>query len=177
MNLKNQQNENVRKVLSGAFGFMLLSVLFLIPSASAEEMGMDMWNSGDLNQNESYSHTFMMETNDMYSCTPHPPDQGFPNFTGWVNVSNDTDASADNITVYIDGFAYSNRNVKIKPGVTVTWVNNDSAIHTATAMMMDDDDHDHNAMVMEEEKAPGFGLGLTFGALLLASIVATRRLR
>ena len=149
---------------------LLLPLLFLLPQAGAGEMAT--WDSGDLAQNETWSHTFMMETNDMYSCTPHPPNV-YSDFTGWVNVSNDADATAYNLTIYIDDFSYSDRDVKIKPGVTVTWVNNDTAVHTATQLDMGTggDDHDH----MEDEDTPGFAFGLAFAALTIASVVATRR--
>ena len=160
---------------------LLLPVMFLLPAASAQGMEMDLWDSGDLAQNETWSHTFMMQTNDMFSCSPHPPDMGFPDFTGWVNVTNDSDASPDNVTIYIDGFAYSPRTVNIQAGVTVTFVNNDSAVHTATqmdmsgGMDMDDDMHMDDDHDDEDDGLPGFALGLTLASLAAASVVISRK--
>jgi PGF-CTERM protein len=64
--------------------------------------------------------------------------------------------------------------VKIQPGVTVTWVNNDSAVHTATQMDMSGDMHDDDE---EEDGIPGFASGLAVAAITAASIVATRKER
>ena len=147
---------------------LLLPLLFALPSASASET--ELWDSGELEQGANWTHAFSMATNDMFYCKPHSPDKGFADFTGWVNVSDDADASAKDVTIYINDFSYEPRAVLIKPGVSVTWTNNDSAVHTATKMDMDGHEE-------EEEDSPGFAAGATFVALATALIMTRLRQR
>ena len=147
---------------------LLLPLLFALPSASASET--ELWDSGELEQGANWTHAFSMATNDMFYCKPHSPDKGFADFTGWVNVSDDADASAEDVTIYINDFSYEPRAVLIKPGTSVTWVNNDSATHTATKMDMGGHDD-------EEKESPGFAVGATVGALATALIIARLRRR
>jgi plastocyanin len=49
----------------------------------------------------------------------------------------EAEAAADSVTVEIAGFAYSPDVVTIPVGGSITWVNADSAPHTATAMDRD----------------------------------------
>ena len=146
---------------------LLLPLLFALPSASASET--ELWDSGELEQGANWTHTFSMATNDMFYCKPHSPDQ-FPDFTGWVNVSDEAGASADDVTIYINDFSYDLRAVLIKPGTSVTWANNDSAVHTATKMDMGGHEE-------EEEDSPGFAAGATFVALATALIMTRLRQR
>ena len=146
---------------------LLLPLLFALPSASASET--ELWDSGDPEKGANWTHTFSMATNDMFYCKPHSPDQ-FPDFTGWVNVSDEAGASADDVTIYINDFSYEPRTVLIKPGVSVTWTNNDSAVHTATKMDMGGHEE-------EEEDSPGFAAGATFVALATALIMVRLRQR
>ena len=146
---------------------LLLPLLFALPSASASET--ELWDSGELEQGANWTHAFSMATNDMFYCKPHSPDQ-FPDFTGWVNVSDAADASPDNVTIYINDFSYEPRAVLIKPGTSVTWTNNDSAVHTATKMDMGGHEE-------EEEDSPGFAAGATFVALATALIMTRLRQR
>ena len=165
---KSGEDRTRTTVRLGAALMLLLPLMFLLPSASATEM--ELWDSGELAQNGSWSHTFTMASNDMYSCTPHPPHEGFPDFTGWVNVSDEAGASADDVTIYINDFSYEPRAVLIKPGTSVTWTNNDSAVHTATKMDMGGHEE-------EEEDSPGFAAGATFVALATALIMVRLRQR
>ena len=147
---------------------LLLPLLLALPPAGAGET--ELWDSGELAQGENWTHTFSMATNDMFYCKPHSPEDGFTDFTGWVNVSDAADASADDVTIYISDFSYEPSTVLIKPGTSVTWVNNDSATHTATKMNMGGHDD-------EEKESPGFAVGATVGALATALIIARLRRR
>lgn len=152
--------ETVTPRAASCLTILLLPLLFALPFAS----GSEAWDSGDLAEGESWTLTFYQETSDEFFCKPHSPEAGFADFTGWVNVSDSADASAEDVTIYINDFSYEPRAVLIKPGASVTWTNNDSAVHTATQMVEE-----------REEDSPGFGPGATVVALATALIVARRR--
>lgn len=48
------------------------------------------------------------------------------------NLSSDTEVAEGNVTVNISDFEYSDKNLKIKAGTTITWVNQDLDRHDVT---------------------------------------------
>lgn len=82
-------------------------------------------NSSDLAQGGSYAHTFANAGTYPYHCARHT------SMTGTVTISN---GGADSALVHITGFAFAPQSAPaVKPGGTVRWVNDDSALHTVTS--------------------------------------------
>jgi plastocyanin len=96
------------------------------------------WDSGTLNQNQSFSHTFNSPGTFQYVCSFHP------NMTGTINVTVPCTPTVTatiapptatvgcapfNAQVNIDSFAFQPQNLTISVGSTVQWTNLDQVGH------------------------------------------------
>lgn len=108
------------------------------------------FDSGNIDPGETFSFTFETEGTFDYVCSYHPGMAGSVTVTGAADASGDTNAAGDGAatpppatpapeadaedqTVSIEDFAFGPDTLTIPAGTTVTWVNNDTTAHTASA--------------------------------------------
>lgn len=142
---------------------LALGLLAFVPAASADTA--DTIDSGLLAAGESFSITFDGEGTFDYLCTPHTW------MVGKIIIAEN--GTADDVTIDIveddtdfhaSGFAFADREVRIQPGVTVTWTNTGAVDHTVTetgaSTYVPTDDHTDDDGDEEEEESPFLGTAL-----------------
>lgn len=90
--------------------------------------GNGEFDSGTLNNGDSYDHVFMTPGTFSYVCSIHP------NMNGAVTVAGGGGHSDNYHVVNIQNFAFDPQDLMIAVGDTVHWENMDSAPHTVTAV-------------------------------------------
>lgn len=108
---------------------LLLAALLAAPLALADDVDGDESRHAEessplLAKGESWSRTFANGTHE-YHCHPHP------HMKGVVKVSSE-EGAPKNATVVIRNDTFEPAEVVVRPGGTVTWVNEDDVAHTAT---------------------------------------------
>lgn len=83
------------------------------------------FDTGNIAAGNSSSITFDKTGSVDYICTIHTTMKG--------SVTVQDNASTNDVTVTIENFTFSPKDITIGPGTKVTWVNNDVTTHTATS--------------------------------------------
>ncbi|MBW3583280.1 MAG: hypothetical protein KY455_09305 [Euryarchaeota archaeon] len=147
--------------------FVCFAVLLVAPTALAQ----DPIDSKNMEPEATFEHTFDQEGTWTYVCKYHAStmtgeiviEEGAEN-DGSVEIGMTTQSDGDVAWYFVhDGRAEQDLTVRITPGTTVTWVNNDTVAHTVT-----ETERDFEGDGTAEGPAPGLGLVLVIGLALIA---------
>lgn len=92
------------------------------------------FQSGDLAEGDTFTHTFEEEGTVDYFCENHQPDM-----TGEIVVSSDIE-STENDTVEMLNTQFQPSSLTVAPNTEIVWINLDAAAHTVTQGQPSSDD-------------------------------------